>query len=168
MTSFRSIGLMALIMLLSACASLQDFQQMDTRTRTEFVCERDSQVRYHRRQVIDIQGRAAEIQQALLDGYRLVETCTTTTIEPVDHVCMSTQEGGQTMTTCADSEVSMIKQVCRQTPVAIDGNLEKQKRQDLLALQQAEAITADRAYMACFNKVGAMTPEQAFQYHQNN
>ncbi len=163
---FSALALLSL--LLSACASLDDFQQMDTQTRTEYVCERDRLVSHQRDKLAEVKNTIAEIEQALLNGYRLVEACTETIVESSETVCVSSQVNGQLVTTCTATEEPTLEKICTDTPVAIDGELEKEK----LVEWQKEQLYAERrvndAYMACFNEVGSMTAEQAYDYYLGN
>jgi hypothetical protein len=154
--------------LLSACASLDDFQQMDTKTRTDFVCERDDQVENAIQQVQAAEQRLAEIETDLANGYKLVATCTTTTFELPPRLCTTVETNGQTVTTCQQGQDPLLKKVCTETPVGIDSQLEKQHRREyqLQHLQRQKQV--DKAYMACFNKVGGMNAEQAYQHYKQN
>ena len=152
----------------TGCASLEDFQQMDTQTRTDFVCNHDDRINAIDRRIDDIQDRREEIQTALTNGYRIVELCETVLTEVSKEECTTTQENGQTVTTCVTITEPEPEELCYEGAVGIDGDLEQAKLQALTAQQAELRKQRDYEFMACFNKVGSMTPEQAFEYYQQN
>ena len=164
----QCLMILVITSLLGACTSLDDFQNMGTQTRTEYVCQRDNQVQNYRQQVQATQERLAEIEMDLANGYKLVETCSTTKYEYPQKFCTTVETSGQTVTTCQEGAEPLLKTVCTETPVGIDSQLEKEHRREYQMQHLQRQQQADGAYMACFNKVGAMNPEQAYQHYKAN
>lgn len=156
------------VSLVSGCASLEDFQQMDTQTRTEFVCDRVERVNAIDERINEIEERRQEIQLALTNGYRIVELCEMVLKEVTKEECTTTQQNGQSVTTCVTVTEEEPEELCYEGAVGIDGDLEKAKLQALTNQQAELRKQRDYEYMSCFNTVGSMTPEQAFDYYQQN
>lgn len=158
-----------ILAVLSGCTSLSDFQQMDTLTRTDFVCVRDNRVSNISSELKQARDKKKDVRKLLNQGYRVVKTCDTQTIKQPKEICTQNKERGVLVSSqCRVVNEPTVSETCRETPINIDSKLETER---LNSVQQRITYLEgqrDAAFQSCFNRVGAMTAEEAYQYYQQN
>ena len=163
MKTIRFVTITA-VLLLGGCASLEDFQQMGPSERASYVCDRDSDLAAVQYEINGTEAALHEVQDAIAKGYRLRQFCKEVPIVSSSEEVCKTDEG---VKTCKTKSKISHETACEEKPIAIDGQLEREKesqhRDDLSQLR----VLWDEKYNRCFNTVRQMSAEEAFQYHKN-
>lgn len=160
MTKASRIALVAVALLGTGCATVDDFKAMSADERANRVCSRQ-------REVVDVRQQAAlqrveigSIEQALGRGYRVHRQCKSVPVADQTTTRCTTQNGALV---CNQSrQATSFRQECTEQPVAIDGNLERSKLESLNVSVAALDVQARQSFDQCYATVVRMSPEAAF------
>lgn len=151
---------------LFGCTSLKDFQKMDTSARAQFVCSRDSSYNQFRRLESNYQSKINDTNNVLSRGYRIHKSCKTVRIDsPGSISCASYGSYSNRNTNCTQETKTSYEDVCTESPVSIDANLEKENIEKYEELMKKTKTNKNAVYNDCYSKIKPMSAEQAFQYY---
>jgi homoserine acetyltransferase len=142
---------------LAACVSIDDFRRYSPEQRAQVVCQRQASIVQLDAQLDGLRQQHAHTRAALDRGYHVHRQCR---LIPgrTQEVCES-REGRQV---CKTSRVSEDREVCTETPVAMDAAFETAKlnaqANDIVRLARAR----DTNWQSCFAHVIQLSPEAAF------
>jgi hypothetical protein len=156
-----------LYLLISGCASLQDFKTMDAHGRAHFVCQNDPDVSSYASDIINYKAKIDEISQALVNGYRLLETCTTIEKEVPDSLsCKSYDKKHEEYRQCRQSMKPVIKKICKETLIPVDSEEEEVNLEHYKHLFEFALNNKAEYYNRCYAKVLPMTAEEAYTLYK--
>ncbi len=176
------LSIFPVLILVGCAATLEDFQGMSKYERTQYVCENHREVRRLDSDLDSLEIDIKDTQKALRQGYRVHQSCKTVLV-PDTQECTTTQSaspgtaGTVSITTSITASVTTTgtikcknktkeKRICDDIPVAIDGNLEKEK---LAGYQDSYDYYRDELsyiYEECEADVQNLSAEGAFRYYE--
>lgn len=151
------LGLPMLALALTACVSIDDFRRYSPEQRAQMVCQRQPAIRQLDVQLDELRHQHAHTRAALDRGYHLHRQCQVIPGRSKE-VCES-REGRQF---CRIVRVSEDREVCAETPVAMDAAFESSKLNALSADIVRVARAREDNWQSCFAHVIQLTPEAAF------
>lgn len=161
------VAIFVSIFSICGCTTVSTFQKMPSNERAHYVCSRDS---YYKRLSNDEsihEAKIDDISSTLSRGYRVHKSCRTVKVErPGTVSCTSNGVGTSINTDCKQNTNTTYENVCTETPVSIDANLE---RGNLVASKDMvikTKIEKNNVYSRCYSLVEPMTAEQAFSYYK--
>ena len=172
------ILLVAGCLVFSGCTTLKDFEAMSPQQRADFVCVNEPDIKQFAAEMSGYRGRIAEINQAIERGYRVHVSCHYEAVEvceTVDHDHARGGTDGKRHHHRADHAGSGHShehktewhKVCIETPVAIDGQLERDKKADYRNLLNVSRAAHHEAFMQCHERVRPMSAGEAYSYYQH-
>lgn len=158
----------ASIISMCGCATVDTFQKMNSYERAQYVCSRDSYYERLRNDETSQEARINDISSALARGYRVHKSCQTVKVEKPGTVsCTSNGVGARINTDCKQNTNTTYENVCTETPVSIDANLERGNLKVSRDLMERAKIEKNKIYNLCYSLVEPMSAEQAFSYYKS-
>jgi hypothetical protein len=167
----KQTRLLPIFLMLAACTSLEDFQNMGPDERAQRVCAGSSGYAERSRSLRELDEQIGASQALLAKGYRVYEQCQIVTV-PVDGVTIDCGDAtGKELKKCQKANRKATtdeRRVCTQTAVPIDyayeshllGNLRMQ-RLDLK--EQHEQLT-----LSCQDRVRFMPSDEAYEIYSGD
>lgn len=151
-----------LSLFLSGCAaSLDDFQGMSTSERADYICGENEQVQYLGSQVKNTSALVDDTETAIARGYRIHKSCQRIpTVVPV----MDCSSIGYF--SCSTTTNTVYNTVCSEAPVAIDGDLEKEKLSGYRVQLESVGEKYFNILSQCRSPLLNMTAEEAFSFYK--
>ncbi|MCH9705574.1 MAG: hypothetical protein K0U15_05570 [Proteobacteria bacterium] len=152
------------IFLMSGCAAtLEDFQEMSSYERTELICKRHQDVVHLSSKKEDVGEALSDTQLAISRGFRIFESCKKIpTVKVLGEECSVINNSW----VCENKIRTDYETVCEETPVAIDGDLEKEKLEQYEASFDKYSIQLQDAIDHCRNDTRHLNAQDAFYYYQ--
>jgi hypothetical protein len=165
----NSAVMFASLISMCGCATVDTFQKMNSSERAHYVCSRDKYYERLSNDELSQQARIDDISSTLARGYRVHKSCRTVKVEKPGTVsCTSHDAGGTyTNTDCRQNTKITYENVCTETPVAIDANLEKENLKVSRDLMERAMIEKNNIYSLCYSMIEPMSAEQAFSYYKS-
>ncbi|MFZ1546208.1 MAG: hypothetical protein WAT12_03795 [Candidatus Nitrotoga sp.] len=158
----------ASIISMCGCATVDTFQKMNSSERAHYVCSRDKFYESLSNEELKQQARIDDISSTLARGYRVHKSCKTVKVEKPGTVsCKSSGEGAYTNTDCRQKTNTTYENVCTETPVSIDANLERGNLKVSRDMMEKARIEKNNVYSQCYSFVEPMSAEQAFSYYKS-
>lgn len=163
MKQFNYLSLVSTILALSACVSVDDFKSMSADERAVAVCQRQSTVRSHQREIDSLRSKIATAEQAISLGYHKVEQCEERKVPRKVKASCNTSSVAKTQAIDCEQKIKYrTERDCEEMFLPADQALEKaniQRWQNaILELRRAK----NEAYQACYRSVVKMSAEEAF------
>ena len=155
------VMVMAMVgLLLGGCAAtLEEFQQMSAYQRAQYVCDSHQHIRFLETQMNSANSAVEEVRTVIARGYRLHKSCKEVLV-PDKETCFLLEE----KLIC--EQKTTYKTVCEETPVAIDGDLEKGKLRRYKKEHYQLQDKLDVAIEECLNRVNGMDAASAYEYYE--
>ncbi len=154
-------GIMIFAFLLSGCAaSLEDFQNMNAGERASYICTQHSNIKHINNSINRVEYLIRDSRLIIANGYRTHKSC-----NQVPSVVPITDCYGFT-NTCTTRTETVYNTVCQENPVAIDGDLEKEKLANYLERQTTLHKAYEEKYEECHRPLLKMSSKEAFDYYQ--
>ncbi len=152
-----------LSVLLTGCASIDDFRKMTPDERARTVCEADSNLRQLHKEKDALTQAIQSSQEALSRGYKLHRECKD--VEVYGDVTTVCKDVSKNKTVCKEHRPVSTKTECKDIPVTIDSGLEKEN----IRIWTKNRTQLDKKirndWSACYSRVVKMTPEQAYELY---
>jgi len=160
--------IVASIISMCGCATVDTFQKMNSAERAHYVCSRDNIYERLNNDELSQRARIDDISSTLARGYRVHKSCRTVKVEKPGTVsCKSSDAGAYTNTDCRQKTNTTYENVCTETPVSIDSNLEKENLKVSRDLMERAMIEKNNIYSLCYSMIEPMSAEQAFSYYKS-
>ena len=162
------IGVMLyLVLLLAACASLEDFKEMNSNERADYVCSREKGARKHKSEIKKYQKRVAEINNAISLGYRIQKTCSDINVEKeISTSCTSSSYSNITSLNCSPTTYTEKETICSKIKIPINVSVERENLNVYRDLSERAKTVMDVKYRKYFNDVEEMSAEAAFNFYK--
>ena len=162
MTKLTSITVVLII--LSGCASLADFQKMNVSQRANYICNEHDGVERLEREGRRYTKLANEIQTVISRGYRLHKSCKRVRVEkPSGNIDCDTFGSH---TTCTQPTTTSYEKQCTETPVPIDYEGERSKYRGYSSASARALQRRSEVYAECSVRVRSLSVEQAYEYYK--
>lgn len=149
------------------CTTVSSFQKMPSYERAQYVCSRDSDYKRLSNDESIHEAKIDEINSVLSRGYRVHKACRTVKVEKPGTVsCTSNGVGNSVNTDCRQNTNTTYENVCTETPVSIDANLERGNLEASKNIVVRAKIEKNNVYNHCYSLVEPMSAEQAFNYYK--
>jgi len=160
--------IVASIISMCGCATVDTFQKMNSAERAHYVCSRDTYYERLNNDELSQRARIDDISSTLARGYRVHKSCRTVKVEKPGTVsCTSSSAGANTNTDCRQNTNITYENVCTETPVSIDANLERGNLKVSRDLMERAMIEKNNVYSHCYSLIEPMSAEQAFSYYKS-
>ena len=161
--------LLSLVVLLSGCASLEDFQSMSPDVRADYVCERHRDIIALDAEIDSVDSFITDTEYAIARGYRLHRSCrrVPTVVSTEERCRTETDEAGAATRVCKEESQLSHTEICEDVPISIDGDLERAKLADYESDLRALQRRVDDEFNTCHGAVRAMSPTRAFEYYES-
>jgi len=157
----------AIFVSICGCATVSSFQKMPSYERAQYVCSRDSDYERLSNDESIHEAKIDEIRSVLSRGYRVHKACRTVKVEKPGTVsCTSNGVGNSINTDCRQNTNTTYENVCTETPVSIDANLERGNLEASKNMVVRAKIEKNNVYNRCYSLVEPMSAEQAFSYYK--
>jgi predicted ATP-dependent protease len=159
-TSLKLLLIPMFALLMQSCTTLDDFKKMTPQSRAQKACNADPTVQHHSNLVNNYTHKLNNISTLLNQGYKTVESCSTTTTK-IPAINKKTQK---------HYYKSVFQETCHRDIVPLTEYATSrllQQQQDLLPKLTYEKNAMDETFLTCFEKVVTFTPERAFKYYEN-
>jgi hypothetical protein len=163
--STKYLTLAFMVLFVASCTTTRErFQEMSQHDRANYVCSRDYNVVQSSNAIEENEKSYKRINTILLRGYRIHSDCKIVTKEvPGEVVCVTKNNAdGDSIRTC--STPTTTQEVCVETPVAIDYENEKSKRNYFMKSLEVASQEYERYYKSCYSQVVPMTPDSAYNF----
>ena len=162
------VAIFVSIFSICGCATVTTFQKMPSNERAHYVCSKDS---YYKRLSNDesiYEAKIDDISSTLSRGYRVHKSCINVKVERPGAVsCTSNGVGTSINTDCKQNSNTTYENVCTETPVSIDANLERGNLEASKNMVVRAKIEKNNVYDRCYSLAETMPAEQAFNYYNN-
>ncbi len=149
------------------CTTVSSFQKMPSYERAQYVCSRDSDYKRLSNDESIHEAKIDEINSVLSRGYRVHKACRTVKVEKPGTVsCTSNGVGNSVNTDCRQNTNTTYENVCTETPVSIDANLERGNLEASKNMVIRAKIEKNNVYNRCYSLVEPMSAEQAFNFYK--
>lgn len=155
----RILGL--LLVFIAGCTTVDDFKKMSPSERARQVCERQKNIKDVLNEKKTLATAIAGSQTDLARGYKIHRQCQQ--VKVYGNATAVCQTVGM-QTSCTESRPESYETRCKETPVSINPELEKQNIQNWT---QALTVVDQRlkvAWNQCFTSVEKMSPEEAYKH----
>ena len=165
----KLLSFLVLLVLLSGCASLEDFQSMSPNARADYVCERHRDIMALDAEIDSVDSFITDTEYAIARGYRLHHSCrrVPTVVSTEERCTTEKDEKGAETRVCKEESQLSHTEICEDVPIGIDSNLEHAKlanyENDLRVLQRR--VNDD--FNTCHGAVRGMSPRQTFEYYRS-
>ncbi len=142
------------LLLLSGCVSLENYQKMTPTQRAQDVCQNNAQVNYYHNQINQFKQEIREINTLLSRGYSTRENCTVTTYE-------------DNFKTNKEKLNKATKRVCTEVIIPVSNRAHEFKENKKFELIQALQHSENQqriSFDECFARVLPMSAKQAYNY----
>lgn len=150
---------------LSGCASLKDFQQMDSYQRAEYVCSRDRDIRDYDQSIRSENQKRQELNALIMLGYREQESCTETPVLHTENTCITDSDNS---TKCTQTSFTDYKEVCNKIQIPIDYDMAHARLNRTENNIRELKYRRGKSHESCFSRVKHMPAEDAFMYYKSN
>ena len=150
------------LVFISGCTTVNDFKKMSSTERARQVCERQKNIQDLRSEKKSLVIAITNSQADLARGYKIHRQCQQVKVYgSATATCHTT--GLQT--SCSESRPESYETRCKETPVSINPDLERQNIQSWTQTQTAVDQRSKIAWNLCFTSVEKMTPEEAYKHY---
>jgi hypothetical protein len=157
----------AIFVSICGCTTVSSFQKMPSYERAQYVCSRDSDYKRLSNDESIHEAKIDEINSVLSRGYRVHKACRTVKVEKPGTVsCTSNGVGNSINTDCRQNTNTTYENVCTETPVSIDANLERGNLEASKNMVVRAKIEKNDVYNRCYSLIEPMSAEQAFNYYK--
>jgi hypothetical protein len=161
----KSLFLITLVLLLGACASLDDFQKMSPDERARKVCEGSSSYGQRASSLRQLNDQIAEKEYALARGFRVYEQCQVMPITVPGNTVDCSNETGEALAICQKrntSPTTVWRNVCTQIPVPIDYRYESSAVGDLQMSRESLLEQHEQSTYTCEARIRSLSAERAY------
>jgi len=151
-----------LLVFISGCTSVNDFKKMSSIERARQVCERQKNIQDLRSDKKNLVMAISNSQTDLARGYKIHRQCQQ--VKVYGNATATCQTTGL-QTSCSESRPEFYETRCKETPVSINPDLERQNIQSWIQAQTAADQRLKVAWNLCFTSVEKMSPEEAFKHY---
>jgi hypothetical protein len=166
----KSLSLTILALLLGACASLEDFQNMTPDERARKVCESSSSYGARATSLRQLNDQIAEKEYVLARGYRVYEHCQVIPIAVPGKTNDCSNVTGDALKACQQGNTApttVWRNVCTQTPVPIDYNYESSAIGDLRMTRESLLEQHEQSTYTCEARIRSLPAERAYSIYKN-
>jgi hypothetical protein len=167
----KPIFLTTLVLVLGACASLDDFQKMSADERARKVCESSSSYGARATSLRQLNEQIAEKEYVLARGYRVYEHCQPMPIAVPGKTIDCGDATGDALKTCQQGNTpatTVWRNVCTQTPVPIDYAYESSVVGDLRMTREGLLEQHEQSTYTCEARLKSLPAERAYLLYKNN
>ena len=161
------LQIIAAVLMMNGCASLNSFQEMSSGERARFVCSRQGNIVSLDARIQSTSAEVSELETVVANGYRVHETCQRVRVDSGNTRCTSQVVFGTIQTNCYDAGLPSYDTVCQEIPVAIDGRIEEAKLTNHQKALRSLRKTRSKVWRECFQMISDMSAEAAFEYYDN-
>lgn len=154
---------LCLLLVLTSCVTLDDFKKMSAQQRAETVCKNQQVLRNIDYKISSLQSDIDDSRNALARGYRVHRECHDIEVEGDTKVTNCTKTENQVQ--CVETRPKRIKNVCTETPVALDSAQEKENIRGWSAEIDSLRYQRKDKYQQCYNQIYPLSPEEAYKYY---
>lgn len=133
--------------------------------RADYVCSRHWETRQINDELANTEGLITETENVIARGYRLHRSCEFVPVTVSKEERCKTNKDGEKV--CKETSDLKHAEVCKDLPVAIDGQFEREKLSEYRGRHRSLEAEYNRSYDACFAQVRPMSAQQAFDYFQS-
>ena len=151
-----------LVLFISGCTSLDDFKKMSSTERARQVCERQKKIKDLMSEKKNFATAIASAQADLARGYKVHRQCQP--VKVYGNATATCQTVGM-QTSCTEIRPESYETRCKETPVSINPDLERQNIQSWTQAQSAVDQRLKGAWNLCFTSVEKMSPEEAYKHY---
>lgn len=165
---FLRLIAMSLMLLGTACTTIEDFRSMQDHERAEKVCHSSKAYLARKASLNSTKKTWSEQSKIVTNGYKIVETCQEVEVPSGETTCQGrsryNNDYGDQAISCTEKKVK--QRQCTKTPVPIDVNwAEKQMRTTESKLQNMRA-TDTKLTSECVARVMNLSPEDAYALYK--
>ena len=163
--------ILMLLMLASACTTIEDFQAMTPEERAEKVCSATSASRQRTSSLANINNQIRMKEQLLATGYRVYEDCQVLPIVVPARTADCSGKTGSELESCQKSNTparTEYRRLCREIPVPIDYNYESSVLRDLRMNRQDQLEIHDQQTYSCVARARSLPATDAYILYRNN
>jgi hypothetical protein len=167
----RSLFLTTLLLLLGACASLDDFQQMSPDERAMKVCESSSSYGMRARSLRQLNDQIVEKEYVLARGYRVYEQCQVIPITVPGNTVNCSNVTGEALATCQKRNTpptTVWRNVCTEIPVPIDYRYESSAVADLQMSRESLLEQHEQSTYTCEVRIRSLSAERAYLLYKQD
>lgn len=161
----QSIACICMLFLISGCATVDDYRNLSPNQRADKACRNRPEFNSMASQKKQYDSSILSIQSDLSRGYKVHTQCRQIEVAgDTSTSCNTSYFGNNGYTNCTETRPKEVRQVCQETPVPINAELEKGK---LTQMQEgAREIDSKLRSMwgACIKHVSSLSSEQAFEF----
>jgi hypothetical protein len=151
------------MVIFTGCATVDDFRKMSPTQRAEIACKNKNEFKSLADQKRQYGEAISVIQTNLARGYSVHTQCRNVVTSGAATTSCS---GSYGFTTCTESRPKETKQVCQETPVSLNFDLERNK----LSQYQASFRTLDEKinslWNSCISYVSRLSSEDAYNFYR--
>ena len=167
----KSLFLTTLVLLLGACASLDDFQNMSPDERARKVCESSSSYGQRARSLRQLNDQIADKEYALARGYRVYEQCQVIPITVPGNAVDCSNATGEALATCQKRNTpptTVLRNVCTEVQVPIDYRYESSAVADLQMSRESLLEQHEQSTYTCEAKIRSLSAERAYLLYKQD
>lgn len=169
--AMKSLLLTVLVLLLGACASLDDFQKMSPDERARKVCESSSSYRQRATSLRQLNDQIAEKEYVLARGFRVYEQCQVMPITVPGKTVDCSNQTGESLENCQKQNTqptTVWRNVCTQVPVPIDYRYESSAVGDLQMSRESLLEQHEQSTYTCEARVRSLSAERAYLLYKQD
>ncbi len=162
-SSQRSRLALALVFLVSACTTVDDFRKMSPAERASRVCNRQQNIKSL---VTERDRLATAIQATQADlgrGYKVHRQCSQ--VKVYGNPTTSCQKAGNQIN-CTEYRPESYTTQCQELPVSLNAELEKEKIQSWSIAHQDTVQRLQFEWQKCNESMVRLTPEEAYEHYR--
>lgn len=146
--------------ILAGCSSVGNFNDMSAQERAVTACSRVFEIYYLNNQIRSIERSAGHMSGNLGRGYAVHQDCY---YEDVPETAQTNcRNNGYGQIVCDTTTTTKKVKRCRDMPVAINPELEKEKLNDAYGMATSLKSQRDVLFKRCYNSVVKMSPDEAY------
>jgi hypothetical protein len=163
--------IIALLLLATACTTIEDFQAMSPDERADRVCSATNAYRQRSSSLANINNQISAKEEILATGYRLYEHCQVVPIAIPAAAADCSGVTGAELETCQKSNTPariVYRRLCRETPVPIDYNYESNILRDLRMTREDQLEIHEQQTYVCAVKARSLSATDAYSLYKIN
>lgn len=157
------ISIFAIIGLVG-CTTVNDFRQMNPEKRAEIACKNRREIRSLIEQQNQYKSSIASTQSDLNRGYKLHTQCRNVEVKGDATVSCNSNFG---YTTCNETRPTETRQVCQDTPVPLNYELERDNLNRYQTNARALETKLSATWSSCLRYVGGLSADDAYKFYSN-